>query len=85
VRGVKESQRVSVKLNGEQLQATTLTEGAATDVTFTLPQQRLARENVILFELPDAESPARLGLSDDRRLLGLGAQWLELRSTSEKH
>jgi hypothetical protein len=85
VRGVKDSQRLSVKLNGEQLQSTTLTEGQATDLTFILPHQRLARENVMLFELPDAESPIRLGLSDDQRLLGLAGQWLELRSTSEKH
>jgi hypothetical protein len=82
---VKDSQRLSVKFNGEQLQSTTLTEGQATDLTFILPHQRLARENVMLFELPDAESPIRLGLSDDQRLLGLAAQWLELRSTSEKH
>jgi hypothetical protein len=85
VRGVKESQRLSVKLNETQLQSTTLTQGTGSDLTVTLPRQLLAHENVILFELPDAESPAKLALSDDQRLLGLAAQWLELRSTSEKH
>jgi len=32
--------------------------------------------------LPEAESPAKLGLSNDRRLLGIAAEWMMFQAPS---
>jgi hypothetical protein len=79
--GVKESQRVVIKLNGEKMQSLTLNQGTTSDLMVALPRSYLKRENVVVLNFPDAESPAKLGLSDDRRRLGLAVQWIEFRTT----
>lgn len=76
VAGVKGSQRVIVKLNGEEVHSSTLDKNS--DLVIALPSKYLKRENVLLFDLPDADSPAKFGLSTDRRLLGIAVQWIEL-------
>jgi len=82
VTGVKDSQRLVVKLNGQEMRSLTLNQGTVSDLVITLPRAFLKDENVVLLELPDAQSPAKLGLSGDRRLLGLAVQWIEFRSAS---
>jgi hypothetical protein len=80
VAGMKEEQRFSFTLNEHQLQAITLNATSSQDLVIALPHQSLQKENTILIECPDAQSPANLGLSEDRRLLGLAVEWIEFTS-----
>ena len=57
------SQRVVLTLNGHRVGELTLTNKAAEDLSFELPITALQKENVLVFELPDAEHPNRLGVS----------------------
>ena len=45
----------------------------------TWPAGTLRAENVLRLLLPDARSPASLGISRDTRVLGIRADTLELR------
>jgi len=80
VAGLKDSQRLSIKLNSGEVASLTLSNGNPNEIVIALPHQLLKRENVLIFHFPDAESPAKLGLSDDRRLLGLAVQWIEFKT-----
>ena len=79
---LKDSQRVSIELNSHHVSSLTLRNGTATELSISLPGQFLKRENVLILDFPDAESPANLGLSDDRRLLGIAVQWLMVKPQS---
>jgi hypothetical protein len=76
--GLKQTQRFSFKLNGNELQSVTLDATSSRDLVLTFPQQALKSRNVLLIECPDAESPAHLGLSEDQRLLGLAVEWIQV-------
>jgi hypothetical protein len=39
---------------------------------------------VLTLDLPDAESPAALKLSDDSRLLGINLQWMQIEQSPEE-
>jgi hypothetical protein len=82
ITGTKDSQRLTIKLNGKEIQSLTLDKGTARDLVILLPSSYLKRENVLLLDLPDADSPANLGLSTDHRLLGIAVQWIELNDKS---
>jgi hypothetical protein len=72
------AQRVKLSLNGELLTTFTLGETEPQVYSIELPLPSLRERNVLTFEMPDAESPKRLGVSGDLRLLGINVQWLEL-------
>ncbi len=80
--GLLDSQRVVVRLNGAEIQSLTLTSATDSELTITLAVANLKRDNVIVFDFPDAQSPDKFGLSADRRLLGLAVQWIEFRTGS---
>jgi hypothetical protein len=84
VAGVKANQRLAVKLNGEDVASLTFDKGTAGDVEIELPHELLKLENVLAFDLPDAESPAKLGLSEDHRLLGLAVQSIEFQEREKR-
>ncbi|HEY0407749.1 MAG TPA: cellulose biosynthesis cyclic di-GMP-binding regulatory protein BcsB, partial [Pyrinomonadaceae bacterium] len=75
------AQRVKVSLNGEVLTTLTLGEREPRVYSIELPRQFMRERNVLAFEMPDAEAPQRLGISEDARLLGINVQWLELTPT----
>src|SRR6266498_3795372 len=84
VSGVKANQRLAVKLNGEDGASLTFDKGTAGDVEIELPHELLKPENILAFDLPDAESPAKLGLSEDHRLLGLAVQSIEFQEREKR-
>jgi hypothetical protein len=72
------SQHVRINLNGRALQATDVAAGPPREMRIKLPASALGLSNVLEFELPDAASPESFGLNEDRRLLGIQIEWLEL-------
>ena len=79
VSGKLEQQPVTVKLNGQELETVALKESKAAELSILLPAAVLRKENLITLELPNATAPEVLGLSDERRLLGIAVQWAEFR------
>jgi hypothetical protein len=77
VAGKLREQRVSVALNGHQLATFVLAAPEATTQTITLPLEILRSKNVLSFELPDAESPQKLGTEPDPRPRGIKINWIE--------
>lgn len=66
-----------VRWNGREIGRGT--HAAMIEETFVLPAGDLVRElNILEFELPDAVSPASLGLSPDPRRVGLALLSLRL-------
>jgi hypothetical protein len=73
------AQRVRFELNGERLAEITVSDQGPRPVELTPPAGTLRSENVLRLLLPDARSPASLGISRDTRVLGIRADTLELR------
>jgi hypothetical protein len=71
-------QNVNVALNGHVVTTLRIVAAEASDYSFDLPAEFLRKENVLSFDLPDAESPSALHLSEDNRLLAINAQWIEI-------
>jgi len=71
-------QRVNVGLNGHQLAQFEIKHEDLHEYSITLPIEFLRMENVLTFDLPDAESPAAIHLSEDERVLGIKVQWIEI-------
>lgn len=80
VPGKLTTQRVSVSLNGQPLQAFELTDSTTAVQTITLPHESLRDENVLILELPDAEAPQKLGTEPDPRPRGIKLEWMEFSS-----
>jgi hypothetical protein len=72
------AQRVKMSLNGEALTTLMLNDPSPQVYSIELPRSLLRERNVLVFELPDAQSPKQLGVGEDLRLLGINVQWLEL-------
>jgi len=77
VAGKLTAQRVSVALNGQRLATLVLAASEATTQTIALPPEILRSKNVLSFELPDAESPQKLGTEPDPRPRGIKINWIE--------
>jgi hypothetical protein len=71
------AQPVKVSLNGETLRTLVLDAPEAKVYSIQLPRTLLRERNVLGFEMPDAESPQRLGTGDDARRLGINVRWIE--------
>lgn len=70
--GALDQQRVNIIVNGSKVDEWVLSEGYNRERTVIIPASLLSDTNLeIAFELPDAESPQALGLSDDPRLLAI--------------
>jgi hypothetical protein len=78
VPGKLDQQRVEVSLNGRLLETLYLSDAGVGLYSLSLPGDVLKERNVLTFNLPDAESPAALKLSEDTRLLGINVEWMEL-------
>ena len=71
-------QRVSIILNGTTVDSFVVEQSEAMTRTIALPAKLLLDGNELIFKLPDAASPAALGLSKDPRPLGIAVYWIEL-------
>jgi len=76
VTGKLDQQQLRVKLNKQPVGQLTLRETDSKEYSIALPANLLRDQNIVTFELPDAESPKNLGVSEDTRLLGVNVQWL---------
>ena len=82
VTGKLDQQQLSIKLNKQPVAQLTLRESDLKEYSIALPANLLRDQNTVTFELPDAESPKNLGISEDTRLLGVNVQWLLIDSAS---
>ncbi|MDQ2856705.1 MAG: hypothetical protein M3R68_10280 [Acidobacteriota bacterium] len=71
-------QRVSLILNGTTIESFVIENSEPSERAIALPEKLLRRDNDLIFKLPDAASPASLGLSKDPRLLGIAVYWMQL-------
>jgi hypothetical protein len=76
--GKLDSQRILITLNGQKLAEWTSSSSEPAERIIEIPARLLQQNNTVIFQLPDAASPRRLGVSNDDRLLGLSVQWIEL-------
>gem|GEM_PF-772668 len=76
-------QRLLVLLNGTLLEEQEYDGRGFVVHSVVLPAERLRPTNVLRFELPDAHSPKSVGVNNDRRVLGLTLDWLELEALGE--
>lgn len=72
-------QRVYILLNDSLIDSFTLIKAEDVERTIPLPVNKLQSQNTMKFKLPDATSPAALGLSIDERNLGIAVRWIEFR------
>ena len=77
VAGKLTRQRVIVSLNGKQLANLTLIALGAQVHTINFSPEILREKNTLSFELPDAESPQKLGIESDPRPHGIKINWIE--------
>jgi hypothetical protein len=84
VPGKVNEQRVEVELNGRPLTALDLKEAEPKMYSIELPANLLSERNVLTLNLPDAESPATLKLSEDSRLLGINVQWIQIEQNASR-
>jgi hypothetical protein len=82
--GKLEEQRVIVYVNRQEIGSGTLSSGIS-EMSFLIPE-RSFDENIqyISFYLPDARSPDELGVSADRRTIGIGLRSLALEDTNKQ-
>ena len=73
-----ERQRVRVTLNGTPLGEWTLSERGAAQLSLPVPTTALALRNLLVFEFPDARSPASLGQGRKRVPRSISLEWIEL-------
>ncbi len=72
------SQHLRIILNGQTLETIEIPAGPPREMRIHLPASALQLNNVLKFELPDAASPESFGLNEDRRLLGIQIESLEI-------
>ena len=77
VPGRLENQRVRVLLNESELLSATLSESTGKSFDVRLPAELLREKNTMIFELPDAEAPQKLGAGPDPRPRGMRINWIE--------
>ena len=79
-KGVLEKQSVEILVNGRSAGRWTLTRGGYRPQSMDIPPDFFSDpdQTVITFETPDSAAPVELGVSGDRRVLGLAFSALEL-------
>jgi hypothetical protein len=80
VAGQWTAQGLTISLNGQTLCTWSLTGADPAVYSIQLPGQFLKKNNVLVFCLPQAASPASLNSNLDSRLLGIHVEWMEFRA-----
>jgi len=78
VPGKLDSQAVMVALNGQPLTTLTLRDPQPQVYSLTLPGGMLRDKNILSFQMPQAQSPQRLGTGEDPRLRSINLHWMEI-------
>lgn len=77
-KGKLTEQRVRIIVNGREVSTLVLTDEGAGEYKVLLSKSLLRDKNLLVFRLPDANSPRSLGIGDDPRQLGIAIYWLQL-------
>jgi len=72
-------QKVIVKLNGHELETLLMSDAQMRTYSVKLPQQFLAAKNTLIFQFPNAASPASVSAGSDDRVLGIKVESIEIR------
>ena len=83
-KGKMKEQRVNIILNGQQIETLSLKEEVANEYKLLLPKNLLREKNLLVFGLPDADSPRNFGIGDDPRQLGIALYWIQLQSQEQQ-
>lgn len=78
-KGKISEQRVYLTLNGQRMETLVLKKDEASEYKLILPKEVLRERNLLIFGLPDANSPKSLGVSDDPRQLGIAMYWIQMK------
>lgn len=82
--GRLDEQNVIIRVNGREAGRWRIRETGYQTRTLLIPAEWFTGDRIVLtFEFPDAASPAELGLSGDKRILGLAFQSLRLSLSGE--
>ena len=76
--GKLNAQHVTIRMNNVELAILLLNKATFNEYTIALPAEVLQNENVLSFEIPDADSPRNVGTGEDFRLLGINVRWIEI-------
>ena len=79
--GKIEQQRVTILLNGQQLDNLLLKDPAPLEYSHKLPKETLRQNNILTFQMPDAKTPKSMGVNLDRRTLAVAVFWLEVQTS----
>jgi hypothetical protein len=77
VPGKLDEQHVKVTLNDQPLLTLVLREWEAQVYSIDLPGHLMREKNVLSFEIPDAQSPLKLGVGDDPLQRGINLVWIQ--------
>lgn len=78
VAGKHPQQRLTIRINGTEIQTLELKDKEPKIYSFALPTHLLQPKNILTFDLPDAIAPATVEQSYDLRRLGLAVWWIGL-------
>jgi hypothetical protein len=78
VQGKHPQQRMTIRINGTEIQSLVLKDKEPRVYSFVLPNNLLRTKNVASLELPDAIAPNAVEESYDLRQLGVAVWWIDL-------
>ena len=73
-------QRLIVQLNNHPLETLVLNDGTFKNYSWKLSKELLGPQNVLKFQLPDAESPSSVGGGPDDRILGIKVESIKFQA-----
>lgn len=74
----KNTQNFIFYINGERLEEYTFKSPELENINLEISEKYLKNQNIITIEIPEATSPAVLGISEDKRLLGMSVYLIEI-------
>jgi hypothetical protein len=82
VPGKLDQQRIRLVLNDRLLSSLTLTDPEFQTYTVIVPADFLREKNTLKLEMPDAQSPQKMGTGDDPRARAISVEWIEFAQTN---
>lgn len=71
------AQRLSIRFNREPVADFSFNDTLPREISVVLPSNLMRQQNLLEFFLPDAISPASLGVGEDSRPLGIAVYWIQ--------
>jgi len=80
----KNTQSIVFYINGERLEEYSFKSPGLEKITLEISDEYLKNQNIITIEIPEATSPASLGISEDKRLLGMAVYQIEINKQNKQ-